>query len=81
MLTIAPLRLCSNRLDWPSGASSKKSVKAVAKLRRLRDYLRQHSDATLHEYIDLLMDLVRHVYSTNPLVKHHQGGEQCSITV
>lgn len=59
----------NNRLDWPSGASSKKSVKAVAKLRRLRDYLRQHSDATLHEYIDLLMDLLKRLLEYDPSLR------------
>ena len=55
-----PNACCSNRLDWPGGAESRKSVKAVAKLRRLRDYLRQQGDSgSLQAHMDSLVDLVR----------------------
>lgn len=49
----------SNRLDWPAGAESKKSVRAVGKLRRLRDHLRLHADPeSLRPCMDTLVDLV-----------------------
>ena len=53
-----PAHLHSNRLNWPGGAESKKSVKAVAKLRRLRDYVRLHGDESLRPHLDELVDLV-----------------------
>ncbi|KAL4457537.1 hypothetical protein ABPG75_012402 [Micractinium tetrahymenae] len=48
-----------NRLNWPDGAESKKSVKTVQRLKRLRDYLRQHCEDAVKPHLDTIVDLLR----------------------
>ncbi|GAB4820827.1 hypothetical protein N2152v2_007873 [Parachlorella kessleri] len=60
----------NNRLDWPGGAESRKSVKAVAKLRRLRDYLRQQGDSgSLQAHMDSLVDLLQRLLGYDPATR------------
>ncbi|KAL4440678.1 hypothetical protein ABPG77_000387 [Micractinium sp. CCAP 211/92] len=48
-----------NRLNWPDGAEDKKSIKAVQRLKRLKDYLRQHCEDAVKPHLDTIVDLVR----------------------
>ncbi|KAL9374007.1 hypothetical protein Peur_033627 [Populus x canadensis] len=48
------------RLDWPEGATSRESMKAVMKLPRLPNLIMQHVDHSAGELIDLLQGLLRH---------------------
>ena len=43
---------------WPEGAPSKKSVRAVKKLARLRNIIATQGDASALPYVDLLCDLL-----------------------
>nr|POE94068.1 serine/threonine-protein kinase afc2 [Quercus suber] len=42
------------RLDWPEGAASRESIKAVIKLPRLLNLVMQHVDHSAGDLIDLL---------------------------
>ncbi|CAN6447468.1 unnamed protein product [Victoria cruziana] len=53
------LRRCS-RLDWPEGATSRESIKAVSKLPRLQNLVMLHVDHSAGELIDLLQGLLRY---------------------
>ncbi|KAJ6316398.1 hypothetical protein OIU78_019647 [Salix suchowensis] len=48
------------RLDWPEGATSRESIKAVTKLPRLPNLIMQHVDHSAGELIDLLQGLLRY---------------------
>lgn len=43
-----------NRLNWPEGADGKKSLRAVAKMRPLREHLMAKGDASIHEHLDVM---------------------------
>ncbi|XP_048427575.1 serine/threonine-protein kinase AFC2 isoform X1 [Pyrus x bretschneideri] len=47
------------RLDWPEGATSRESIKAVLKLHRLQNIVMQHVDHSAGDLIDLLQGLLR----------------------
>ncbi|CAL9149611.1 unnamed protein product [Musa hybrid cultivar] len=42
------------RLNWPEGATSRESMKAVMKLPRLQNLVMQHTDHSAGDLIDLL---------------------------
>ena len=44
-----------NRLNWPAGAASRKSVRAVQKMRDLRDIVQSGCDASVKPHIDTLV--------------------------
>uniref|UniRef100_A0A7N2L997 Protein kinase domain-containing protein n=1 Tax=Quercus lobata TaxID=97700 RepID=A0A7N2L997_QUELO len=44
------------RLDWPEGAASRESIKAVIKLLRLQNLVMQHVDHSAGDLIDLLQE-------------------------
>ncbi|CAM8912731.1 unnamed protein product [Rhodiola kirilowii] len=46
------------RLDWPEGATSRDSIKAVLKLHRLQNIVMQHVDHSAGDLIDLLKGLL-----------------------
>ncbi|XP_058101993.1 serine/threonine-protein kinase AFC1-like isoform X4 [Magnolia sinica] len=48
------------RLDWPEGATSRESIKAVLKLPRLQNLVMQHVDHSAGDLIDLLQGLLRY---------------------
>ncbi|KAJ4710983.1 Serine/threonine protein kinase [Melia azedarach] len=48
------------RLDWPEGATSRESIKAVLKLPRLQNLVMQHVDHSAGYLIDLLQGLLRY---------------------
>ncbi|VAI47576.1 unnamed protein product [Triticum turgidum subsp. durum] len=48
------------RLDWPEGAASRESMKAVWKLPRLQNLVMQHVDHSAGDLIDLLQGLLRY---------------------
>ncbi|CAK7332509.1 unnamed protein product [Dovyalis caffra] len=48
------------RLDWPDGATSRESIKAVMKLPRLQNLVMQHVDHSAGDIIDLLQGLLRY---------------------
>lgn len=52
------------RLDWPEGATSRESIKAVMKLPRLQNLVMQHVDHSAGDLIDLLQGLLRYDPST-----------------
>ncbi|RXH72173.1 hypothetical protein DVH24_033711 [Malus domestica] len=47
------------RLDWPEGATSRESIKAVLKLHRLQNIVMQHVDHSAGDLIDLLQGLLK----------------------
>ncbi|OIW00297.1 hypothetical protein TanjilG_27548 [Lupinus angustifolius] len=47
------------RLDWPEGAASRESIKAVMKLPRLQNLIMQHVDHSAGDLIHLLQGLLR----------------------
>lgn len=49
----------NGRLDWPEGATSKESVKAVIKLPRLQNLVMPRVDHSSGDLIDLLQGLLR----------------------
>ncbi|KAF8395062.1 hypothetical protein HHK36_019002 [Tetracentron sinense] len=49
-----------SRLDWPEGATSRESIKAVWKLPRLQNLVMQHVDHSAGDLIDLLQRLLRY---------------------
>ncbi|KAF7090240.1 hypothetical protein CFC21_093022 [Triticum aestivum] len=48
------------RLDWPEGAASRESMKAVWKLPRLQNLVMQHVNHSAGDLIDLLQGLLRY---------------------
>ncbi|GAB2272464.1 CAAX prenyl protease 1 [Dionaea muscipula] len=48
------------RLDWPEGATSRESMRAVYKLPRLQNLVMQHVDHSAGDLIDLLQGLLRY---------------------
>uniref|UniRef100_A0A1D1YD73 dual-specificity kinase n=1 Tax=Anthurium amnicola TaxID=1678845 RepID=A0A1D1YD73_9ARAE len=48
------------RLDWPEGANSRESIRAVLKLLRLQNLVMQHVDHSAGDLIDLLQGLLRY---------------------
>ncbi|CAN6448246.1 unnamed protein product [Victoria cruziana] len=48
------------RLDWPEGAASRESLRAVWKLPRLQNLVMKHVDHSAGELIDLLQGLLRY---------------------
>ncbi|RDX58215.1 Serine/threonine-protein kinase AFC2, partial [Mucuna pruriens] len=48
------------RLDWPEGATSRESIKAVMKLPRLQNLIMQHVDHSAGDLIQLLQGLLRY---------------------
>ncbi|KAG5550113.1 hypothetical protein RHGRI_015162 [Rhododendron griersonianum] len=48
------------RLDWPEGATSRESMRAVWKLPRLQNLIMQHVDHSAGDLIDLLQGLLRY---------------------
>ncbi|GMP57819.1 hypothetical protein CsSME_00021737 [Camellia sinensis var. sinensis] len=52
------------RLDWPEGATSRESIKAVLKLPRLQNLVMQYVDHSAGDLIDLLQGLLRYDPST-----------------
>eukprot|EP00262_Sarcandra_glabra_P003396 TRINITY_DN1407_c0_g1_i2.p1 TRINITY_DN1407_c0_g1~~TRINITY_DN1407_c0_g1_i2.p1 ORF type:complete len:102 (-),score=10.83 TRINITY_DN1407_c0_g1_i2:263-568(-) len=48
------------KLDWPEGATSRESIKAVLKLPRLQNLVMQHVDHSGGDLIDLLQGLLRY---------------------
>ncbi|KAK1577710.1 hypothetical protein Q3G72_024171 [Acer saccharum] len=46
------------RLDWPEGATSRDSIKAVLKLPRLQNLVMQHVDHSAGDLIDLLQEII-----------------------
>ncbi|XP_027354901.1 serine/threonine-protein kinase AFC2 isoform X1 [Abrus precatorius] len=48
------------RLDWPEGATSRESIKAVMKLPRLQNLIMQHVDHSAGDLIHLLQGLLRY---------------------
>ncbi|KAG8649224.1 hypothetical protein MANES_08G075400v8 [Manihot esculenta] len=48
------------RLDWPEGATSRESMRAVWKLPRLPNLIMQHVDHSAGDLIDLLQGLLRY---------------------
>ncbi|PPS08077.1 hypothetical protein GOBAR_AA12568 [Gossypium barbadense] len=48
------------RLDWPDGATSRDSIKAVLKLPRLQNLIMQHVDHSAGDLIHLLQGLLRY---------------------
>lgn len=48
------------RLDWPEGATSRESMRAVCKLPRLQNLVMQHVDHSAGDLIDLLQGLLRY---------------------
>ncbi|KAK6146951.1 hypothetical protein DH2020_017863 [Rehmannia glutinosa] len=49
-----------SRLDWPEGATSRESMRAVWKLPRLQNLIMQHVDHSAGDLIDLLQGLLRY---------------------
>ncbi|XP_063949118.1 serine/threonine-protein kinase AFC2 isoform X3 [Daucus carota subsp. sativus] len=49
-----------SRLDWPDGAASRDSIKAVLKLPRLQNLIMQHVDHSGGDFIHLLQGLLRY---------------------
>ncbi|XP_040989395.1 serine/threonine-protein kinase AFC2 isoform X1 [Juglans microcarpa x Juglans regia] len=48
------------RLDWPDGATSRESIKAVMKLPRLQNLIMQHVDHSAGDLIHLLQGLLKY---------------------
>ncbi|CAL9749550.1 unnamed protein product [Musa acuminata subsp. burmannicoides] len=48
------------RLNWPEGATSRESMKAVLKLPRLQNLVMQHTDNSAGDFINLLQGLLRY---------------------
>uniref|UniRef100_A0A3Q7FRB1 dual-specificity kinase n=2 Tax=Solanum subgen. Lycopersicon TaxID=49274 RepID=A0A3Q7FRB1_SOLLC len=48
------------RLDWPEGATSRDSIRAVLKLARLQNIIMQHVDHSAGDLINLLQGLLRY---------------------
>jgi len=51
------------RLNWPDGADSKRSVKAVSKIRPLAEHLRAHADSSIGPYLDSVTGAIHLILS------------------
>ncbi|KAI4303820.1 hypothetical protein MLD38_039409 [Melastoma candidum] len=60
MLKRADHHVRRGRLDWPKGATSRDSIRAVLKLPRLQNLVMQHVDHSAGDLISLLQDLLRY---------------------
>lgn len=47
-------------MDWPEGAASRESIKAVQKLARLQNLIMQHVDHSAGDLIHLLQGLLKY---------------------
>ncbi|CAK0785347.1 hypothetical protein CVIRNUC_008554 [Coccomyxa viridis] len=54
------------QLDWPGGASSRRSVRSVARLAPLKSLLGKQSDKSLRHYLDALVDLLKRMLEYDP---------------
>ena len=54
------------RLNWPEGAEGKRSLRAVDKIRPLRDHLEAHGDDSLRPHLDTLVDLIGRLMEWEP---------------
>ena len=61
MLKLVMCRRDRWQLDWPGGASSRRSVRSVARLAPLKSLLGKQSDKSLQHYLDALVDLLKRV--------------------
>ncbi|XP_057948814.1 serine/threonine-protein kinase AFC2-like isoform X2 [Malania oleifera] len=59
------------RLDWPEGAASRESIRAVLKLPRLQNLVMQHVDHSAGDLIDLLQGLL--TYDPSNRLTAHQA--------
>ncbi|CAM0945005.1 unnamed protein product [Alopecurus aequalis] len=66
------------RLDWPEGAASRESMKAVWKLPRLQNLVMQHVDHSAGDLIDLLQGLLR--YDPDERLKARQALQHPFVT-
>jgi dual-specificity kinase len=57
---------CRHRLNWPEGAQSKRSCKAVSKLSTLRKLLSDMGDPSLRSHISNFEDLLRQMLRYDP---------------
>lgn len=48
----------NNQLNWPAGAENKKSIKAVQKLKKLKEFLKKHCEAAVRSHLDTVVDLL-----------------------
>ena len=53
-------------LNWPGGAASRRSVRAVAKLSPLKALMASLGDKSLRPHLDALLDLLMQVTSKQP---------------
>ena len=49
------------QLDWPGGASSRRSVRSVSRLSALKSLMAKQSDKSLQDELDSLVDLLKQV--------------------
>ena len=63
---VATLFDAGGRLDWPAGASSRRSVRAVAKLAKVRTQLDTLADASMAPQAAALADLVARMLTYDP---------------
>ena len=50
------------QLDWPGGASSRRSVRSVARLSPMKSLMAKQSDKSLQDELDGLVDLLKQVW-------------------
>ncbi|GLU01402.1 hypothetical protein SLE2022_187110 [Rubroshorea leprosula] len=62
-----------SRLNWPEGAVSRESIRAVKKLDRLKDMVSQHTESSRHSLTDLLSGLLK--YDPSERLTAHQALE------
>ena len=55
-----------SKINWPEGAENKRSLRAVDKIKPLRDHLRTHGDANLLPHIDVVVDLCSKLIQWDP---------------
>eukprot|EP00250_Pteridium_aquilinum_P003611 c13916_g2_i3 orf=495-797(+) len=54
------------KLNWPEGATSKESVRAVRKQLRLQDLIMEHADHSASLLTDLLLQLLKYDPTERP---------------
>ena len=74
MLELVMCRRDRWQLDWPGGASSRRSVRSVARLAPLKSLLAKQSDKSLTHYLDALVDLLKRVCSHFLLLSSARSG-------
>ncbi|GKU87139.1 hypothetical protein SLEP1_g1587 [Rubroshorea leprosula] len=62
-----------SRLNWPEGAVSRESIRAVKKLDRLKDMVSRHAESSRHSLTDLLSGLLK--YDPSERLTAHQALE------